>query len=258
MIPTTTARPDKPRTLMALAALIATAALGYGVPVAGAYLAHLAIAVLHLPVVPGANLGWLYVQHAGQLLVALILIAILKRSLVPADFGLHWPRSKTYVWPAILWGTLFGALMTLVDYAPELIAHSKPDPGFALTAANISGWLFFEGVYVGPTEEIPFRSLLITLLAAALPARLRVGRLEMRWAGILVALIFALLHASSFDSRAWPQALGQQVYAFALGVLYAYWLEKSGSIVAPIVGHNVSDLVEYLILFGWIGSYPSA
>src|SRR5262249_40030708 len=31
--------------------------------------------------------------------------------------------------------------------------------------------------------------------------------------------------------------------------LYAYWFEKSRSVVAPIVGHNVSDVAEYLIVF---------
>jgi hypothetical protein len=35
-------------------------------------------------------------------------------------------------------------------------------------------------------------------------------------------------------------------------VLYAYWLEKSQSIVAPIIGHNVGDVVEYAILFLWV------
>ena len=92
----------------------------------------------------------------------------------------------------------------------------------------------------------------MTLLAATMPGRLRLGRFEMNWAGIIVALLFALLHAVNFRLRAWPLALGQQVYAFLLGVLYAYWLEKSRSIVAPIVGHNVSDGVEYLILFIWV------
>jgi len=47
-------------------------------------------------------------------------------------------------------------------------------------------------------------------------------------------------------------AFGQQLYAFALGVLYAYWFEKSKSVVAPIVGHNVSDLTEYAICFALI------
>jgi CAAX protease family protein len=242
---------ERPRFRFKLVPLLVTAALGYGVPIAGAYLAHYSIRLFHLPIVPGFNLGWLYLQHAGQLLVALIVIAGLKYTVVPADYGLHWPRGKTYIWPAILWGTFFGVAMTLVDYAPQIIAHTKPDLGFALTPASTAGWLFFAGVYVGPTEELPFRALLVTYLAATMPARVKVGRFEMNWAGIIVALIFALLHARSFDTRAWPQALGQQFYAFALGVLYAYWLEKSQSIVAPIIGHNVSDLVEYLILFAW-------
>jgi uncharacterized protein len=237
--------------------LLVTAALAYGVPISGAYLAHYCIVLFHLPVVPGGNLGWLYLQHAGQLIVSLIAIAVLKYSVVSADYGLHWPRRETYVLPAILWGVFFGALMTLVDYAPHIIAHTKPDIGAAHTPASIRGWLVFEGVYVGPTEEIPFRALLVTYLAATMPGRLRVGRFHMNWAGICVALMFALLHASSFNTRAWPQALGQQLYAFALGVLYAYWLEKSRSVVAPIVGHNVSDVVEYLILFTWLGVWTS-
>ena len=51
-------------------------------------------------------------QHGGQLLVALIVIAVLKFRLVPADYGLHWPQGKSYIWPAILWGSFFGVLMT--------------------------------------------------------------------------------------------------------------------------------------------------
>ena len=99
---------------------------------------------------------------------------------------------------------------------------------------------------------VEFRSVAAASIAVTMPGKVKLGRFEMNWAGVIVALIFALLHAESFDTQAWPQALGQQVYAFALGVLYAYWLEKSQSIVAPIIGHNVSDGVEYLILFAWI------
>lgn len=241
-----------PRFRLKLIPLLVTAALGYGAPVGGAYLAHGAIRLFHLGITPGFTVGWLYLQHTGQLLIALAVIPALKYTVVPADYGLHLPRGKTYIWPAILWGTFFGALMTVVDYAPNIIAHTKPDAGFPLTSANIWGWLTFEGLYVGPTEEIPFRALLVTYLAATMPGKLRIGRFEMNWAGVLAAIIFALMHASSFDTRAWPQALGQQVYAFALGVLYAYWLEKSRSIVAPMIGHNFSDVVEQILVFLWI------
>ncbi len=231
--------------------LLCVTALGVGIPFLAAYLAFLSSKTFGTPSPRGATLPWLYMQHAMQFLIALIAIGVAKR-LVPADYGMHWPRQKTYILPAVLWGALFGLIMTIVDYAPQLIASHKPDPGFPLTAANVVGWLFFEGVYVGPTEEIPFRALLVTYLAATMPGRLRFGRFEMNWAGVIVALIFALLHATNFNLRAWPLALGQQLYAFALGVLYAYWLEKSKSVVAPIIGHNLGDAVEYLLVFLWV------
>jgi uncharacterized protein len=232
--------------------LAATVGLAIGLPYLAAALAILGSRFLQTPSPHGPILPWLYAQHAIQLLLALIAIALLRRR-VPADYGLHWPRGKTYLGEAILWGAVFGVLMTLVDYAPQLLAHTTPVLGYPLTTPHVLGWLFFEGVYVGPTEEIPFRALLVTFLAAAMPGRIRFGRFEMNRAGVIVALIFALLHSITFLTSAWPLALGQQIYAFALGVLYAYWLEKSQSVIAPIIGHNVSDVVEYALLFLWVG-----
>jgi membrane protease YdiL (CAAX protease family) len=61
---------------------------------------------------------------------------------------------------------------------------------------------------------------------------------------------------ASFWSEPWPFALGQQIYAFLLGVIYAYCLEKSRSVLAPAIGHNVSDGVEYVLLFLMVGFWP--
>jgi CAAX protease family protein len=231
--------------------LLVTIAICLGLPYLAAVCAVLTSRVIHMGSPDGPTLPWLYLHHLFQLLLALIGIAIVRR-IVPADYGLHWPPGKTYIGAAVLWGALFGVLMTVIDYAPQLLTRQTPMLDYELTAPNVWGWLIFEGVYVGPTEEIPFRALVVTYLAAAMPGRLRLGRFEMNWAGVIVALVFALLHATNFMHRPWPMALGQQVYAFALGVLYAYWLEKSKSIVAPIVGHNVSDAVEYGLLFCWV------
>jgi uncharacterized protein len=196
----------------------------------------------------GPTLPWLYSQHLFQTLLALVAIFIIKR-FMPFDAGLRWPGEKTYIWPAILWGAFFGVLMTVVDYAPDLLARHPMDLGFPITRDNVIGWTFFEGVYVGPTEEILFRSLLVGYLLAAMPAKLRLGRFEMGWAGIVVAAVFAFAHVANLIAHpSWASA-GQQLYAFALGVLYAYWFEKSRSVVAPIIGHNVSDVVEYAICF---------
>ena len=232
--------------------VLVTAGLAFALPYMAAYAAIFSSHVFGTASPHGTVLPWLYMHHAFQLMFGLVAISIM-RIFVPADYGLHWPAEKTYILPAILWGIGFGVLMTLVDYAPELWAHKAPVLDYPMTTGNVTGWLFFEGVYVGPTEEIPFRALLVTYLAATMPARLRVGRFDMNWAGVIVALFFALLHAGNFYTRPWPLALGQQVYAFVLGVLYAYWLEKSRSVAAPSIGHNFGDVTEYAILFAWIG-----
>jgi len=232
--------------------ILLTVLLAIGIPNVAAWLT---VWSGHLTSTPlprfGGSLAYLYVHHTYQLALGLVAVAALK-CLVPADYGLHRPRGKSYFGAALVWGLIFGAVMTLVDYAPEILAHRAPKLGYPLTPQTVVGWLVFEGAYVGPTEEIPFRALLVTYLANMLPARLRVAQFEMRWAGVIVAGLFALLHSFNFYLRPWPEALGQQIYAFVLGVFYAYWLEKSRSVIAPAIGHNVGDVVEYIILFIWV------
>ena len=228
--------------------LIVTIVLGLGIPYLAAYSVHYANLILHFAKPTDSELKYLYIHHAFQLVWGLVFIAILK-AFTPFDAGLHAPRDKSYVLPALLWGVAFGVLMTVVDYLPDLLARRPMDLGFPVDRENVVGWTIFEGIYVGPTEEIPFRSLLVGYLIAAMPGRFRVGRYAMSWAGLIVAALFALAHAATFATRPSWAAAGQQVYAFALGVLYAYWFEKSRSALAPIIGHNVSDVVEYAICF---------
>jgi membrane protease YdiL (CAAX protease family) len=139
--------------------------------------------------------------------------------------------------------------MTAVDYFPQILRHTPPPDNLALTPRSIGSWGFFEWIFVGPTEEIPFRGLLQTFLMQRTSGRIRFWKYEMHVAGVVLALLFALAHLTSFWQENLWIALGQQIYAFALGILYAYWREKSGSLLAPIIGHNVSDGVEYVLMF---------
>lgn len=102
---------------------------------------------------------------------------------------------------------------------------------------------------MGPTEEIPFRGLLQTYLMQRTSGRVRLLGYDMHVAGVILATLFALALLSSFRTENFWLALGQQINAFALGILYAYWREKSGSLLAPILGHNMSDGVEYALMF---------
>lgn len=199
--------------------------------------------------IPGfANrLGWLTAQHTVLLILTLIAIWIAQR-VVPADYGMHMSRGKTYVLPAILWGTAFGVLLALVHYAPSLLADTVPKLDYPPTMGNLLGWLGFNGVYDGVTEEPLFRALLVTYLAATMPGKWRVAGYDMNAAGVIAAVIYAI-YAAGFFTDPWLATLGQFVCQFALGVLFAYWLEKSRSVLAAIVGHNVSGAILTLLPF---------
>jgi len=190
----------------------------------------------------------LIANHAVMLLISVALIAWFSRGKF-SEYGLQWPKHSNYVRSALWWGAAFGLLMTFVDYFPQILRHIPPPDNLALTPRSIGAWVFFEWIFVGPTEEIPFRGLLQTFLMQRTSGRIRFWKYEMHVAGVILALLFALAHLASFWQENLWIALGQQIYAFALGILYAYWREKSGSLLAPIIGHNVSDGVEYVLMF---------
>lgn len=245
----------EPRFRLKLVPLLVTILLGAVLTLGSAIAAQILGKVLHLPSAQESVLLFLYVQHGFQLLFALIAIAVLKFWLVPADYGLHWPRGRTYILPAILWGVVFATLVAAGGSWLDTALHLKATQEFTITRDNVWGWAAFEGLYVGPTEEIPFRALLVTYLAATMPGKLHIGRFNMNWAGIIVALLFALAHVQSFWMVSWQDALIQQLYAVTWGILYAYWLEKSQSIVAPIIAHNISDGIT--ILFWALGIFQA-
>ena len=179
-----------------------------------------------------------------ELVFALTGIAIARRRLPDARFGLRLPRvDAAWIGRAIAWAIALAGLTFIVDHGAGLLHGTAPETTLR-GAADLTGWLAFNLVLVGPCEEILFRGLLLGVLAALSPSRVRSGSRSISTAGIVIALLFALAHARSFAVDAWPIALGQQVYAFAFGLLYVWWRERSGSLLMPVVVHGLSDVIE--------------
>jgi membrane protease YdiL (CAAX protease family) len=190
------------------------------------------------------------------LILALTGISIARRRLPAADFGLRWPRvDAAWIGKAIAWAVALATIMVVADNAWGLL-HGRAPETTAHGGTDLAGWLAFNLLLVGPCEEVLFRGLLLGVLAALSPSRVRFGTRSISTAGIVIALLFALAHARSFAVEPWPIALGQQVYAFAFGLLYVGWRERSGSLLMPVVVHGLSDVVEeaaVYVLAGIVG-----
>jgi|HubBroStandDraft_6_1064221.scaffolds.fasta_scaffold03783_2 membrane protease YdiL (CAAX protease family) len=189
----------------------------------------------------------LYFGHTGILLATLLCIALLGHGRF-REFGFKAPADNRYVHAALLFGVLFGIVMTAADYTQNIIAHRPPE-NFPLSSTNLVGSLTFAGLYGGTVEEILFRGLLMTFLMQRMSGRFRLGRFDVHVAGVIVAVLFSLAHLGSFWTESFRVAASQQVYAFVFGVIYAYWFEKSGSLLPAIIGHNLGNLVEYIFGF---------
>jgi uncharacterized protein len=177
---------------------------------------------------------------------ALLGIAIARRFIKGADFGLRWPRGRTLLGMALVSGAVFGFVMLVVD---QSLARGTTVLAQAHTPVDMAGWLLLIPL-VGPGEETLFRGLLLGVLQGLSPSRLRLKRFSISTAGVTIAVMFALAHLSSFASEPWPAALGQQLYAIAGGILLAWLRENSGSLLAPMVAHITSDFIETAAIFG--------
>lgn len=244
-----------PRFQLRLVPIVMVVLLAFALPVITSLLIDFASDHARLPWIRSSNLSFQVVHESVLLVLALIAIAIARR-VVPADYGLHWPHKRSYIGAALLFGVAFGLLMALVDFAPQIVNHTAPKFDDPLTRSFIAGWLAFAGLYAGITQEVRCRALLVTYLATTLPGKVRFGKFEMNGAGIVVALILAIpVFVAGFVTLPPFVALLQLAYTIAFGVFCAYWLEKSGSILAPIVAANVSGLVKFGLMFAMIAAW---
>jgi uncharacterized protein len=89
----------------------------------------------------------------------------------------------------------------------------------------------------------------MTFLMQRMTSGMRLGSYSLHVAGLIVALLFCLSHIASFWTESFSAAAAQQVYGFVWGIVYAYWVEKSGSLLPSIVGHNLGNLIEDVLAF---------
>jgi membrane protease YdiL (CAAX protease family) len=188
---------------------------------------------------------WAFVGLAElfQIVCGLVGVLVLRRLLPQADSHLRWPPGGTYAGLAALVGASMAAIMLVADYWPQLLTLTAPQHSYEMTAVGVPGWL---GVMfaAGPNEEIIFRGVLVGMLTVLVPGRIRIGRLDLPFSAVIMGLLFAAAHYNSFLVDPLHQAIAQQVYAFGFGLTYVWLMERSKSLLAPMIAHGLSDTLE--------------
>lgn len=195
------------------------------------------MAVFFLPRIDGfPELGEQYnwTGKIAAILTTIAMILIAKKSsphFTNETLGLTLRQNEGSLRPAAIATAAMVALVVTL----QLIGGNNP-PIDAETFA-------YQAIIPGIDEELMFRGLLLAIIAAAL-TEVKNG---WRWAGILVTVIFAFGHSffyqpdgSQFD----PIALG---YTAILGGLMMFIRLRTGSILIPILAHNLTNVVNKLV-----------
>jgi membrane protease YdiL (CAAX protease family) len=74
--------------------------------------------------------------------------------------------------------------------------------------------------------------------------RVRAGGFDVPIAGVVVALLFGVAHWQAFVVDPLHMAIAQQSYAFVWGLTYVWLMERSKSLLAPIIAHGTGNALE--------------
>jgi uncharacterized protein len=188
-----------------------------------------------------AHGSWLHYwnHHLAQMAIALALIGILTRGRLRAA-GLNLANARESV--RLLTTGFFPVLLMLLIAGHTIvpIVQGVPPERFAagVRAMDVVGLMIFSWVIVGLSEEVVFRGFFQTALARFWHGSAMLFGVPVPVAGLLAAAIFTLAHDSFRPMSADPRQL---VLAFVLGVYYAVAYFRTGSLLAPIIAHNLVD-----------------
>lgn len=181
------------------------------------------------------------IHHVVQMMIALAMIVALSK-LLKIDF--YFQIGDVKIGSRIL--ALFTSAYVAISITIHILMYVNnqlPTYGFPLDVRNIIGTLGFQLFLSGPSEEIVYRAIPITLLTYAFGRSIPVkGSLTLEV--ILVSILFSLAHTNwSLQPLVFQADPFQLIYAFALGIIQGVAYQRSNSILYPILMHSISNVL---------------
>lgn len=182
--------------------------------------------------------AWISVHHMIQMILAILLIAIIYRK-SKLSFYLKPRFNKVGIKYVLIFGLVY--FVYVVVYNLIVYSFDVANPyQFELNSSNILGTLGFQLMLSGPSEEILFRALPITVIGSIWKEEDRKNVFLV----IIAAIMFTIAHINwslnpFMISFSWPQL----ATAFILGVLEGILYVKTKSIIYAMLCHSLSNVI---------------
>ncbi len=191
----------------------------------------------------GFKYTWLMVHHGIQIVIALMIMMLPLWHKSISDWGINLRnRKKTLnILLKFTIGWVIGA--TIFTLVSQWLSGWAYPLDFYFNTENALIYLVFEFIVVGISEEIVFRGLVYGILRKVFAKKVTIFGFPLSIASIISALFFAIAHVGfQFNPFMITIFAPMQVFiAFVLGLFYAALIENTGSLLGPILAHNISD-----------------
>ncbi len=189
---------------------------------------------------PDGAFAWISVHHIFQAAIFFVIMIVLEKT-KKLDFGFHLGNKKIGIEITLKFIKFF-TIYTIGAYVLIIIQNAFQPFIYPLTSRNIFGYLSFQLLLSGPSEELIFRAFAITVFSLFLKGKFLIKHLSL--ANLAAAIVFAMAHMRftffpftvSFNSM-------QILLSLALGIFYGICYEKSKSMYYPMIMHSFSNVL---------------
>lgn len=189
---------------------------------------------------PDGAFLWMTIRHTVQALVILVLIFLLMKA-KGISFGLGLGNRAVGI-KSVKKFLLFFTIYTFFAFVTVIVLGGFEPFPYPLTARNILGHLGFQLFMSGPSEELIFRALAITMAGLVIPQRILKNSISL--ANMYASVIFGIAHmAILFSPFSVSYSPFQVIYAMVLGIIYGDVYEKSKSFVYPMIMHSYTNVL---------------
>lgn len=177
---------------------------------------------------------WNWTGKFFGIIFGILVYIIIRKKISPYDF-IKIKQEQQYIQKTII-ATI---LITCIAFFSYFDSSMKMD----------GETLLYQLTMPGLDEEILFRAVLLGLLLKCLKKNIKIGQFNLGSPSVLIiGLLFGLLHGLTltdefnlkFDSLYF-------LSTFVFGYVWSWITLKSESILQPVISHNVSNFVIYLI-----------
>ena len=168
--------------------------------------------------------------------LVLVSLAAFKSDFKIKEAGFTFSQNEGSIKPAMLVLSLFIALQVIVT----LSLGDGPNYDFET--------LLYQALIPGLDEEPMFRGVLLFCFSlAVVSSRINFFGSQINIAGLLLVLLFGLVHGVMYIDGEWHLSAFRIVLTGSYGFILLWLRERTGSLVFPIVAHNMVNFVGQLV-----------